>query len=142
MMVKKIFQRKSRRNSIHTQSSIEPELSSNFRGQPLVDVTLCIGCGTCARECPSKSITLVEFEGKKHPMFHLDSCLFCYQCAESCPKKAIIPSALFELATTDKTQLAVDPQICTYSIEIQLDKKSEEPSEIGTFEKRDEEGKV
>jgi formate hydrogenlyase subunit 6/NADH:ubiquinone oxidoreductase subunit I len=140
-MVKKLFQKKSLLNSIHTQSSIEAELSSNFRGQPLVDVHLCIGCGTCARECPSKSITLVEFEGKKHPMFHLDSCLFCYQCAESCPQKAIIRSGLFELSTTDKTQLAVDPQICTYSIKFRL-KKSKEPSVIGTFEKNVEEGKV
>jgi formate hydrogenlyase subunit 6/NADH:ubiquinone oxidoreductase subunit I len=142
MMVKNLFRRKSKRDSTPTQSSTESEFRSNFRGQPLVDVNLCIGCGTCAKECPSKSITLVEFEGKKHPMFHLDSCLFCYQCAESCPQKAIIPSTSFELATTDKKQLAVDPQICTFSIKLELDKKSEEFSDIGTFKKKMEEDEV
>jgi len=121
---------------LHRESSAKPVIENNFYGQPFVDVTRCVGCGTCATECPSKSITMVEFEGKKHPMFHLDNCLFCFHCAESCPNKAITSSPFFELATTDKAQLAIDPQICTYSIEIQLEKKSQISSVTGTYKKK------
>jgi formate hydrogenlyase subunit 6/NADH:ubiquinone oxidoreductase subunit I len=145
MMVKNsrtyaMFRRAFHRDSSPKQPSMKPQLSSSFLGQPVVDVNLCVGCGKCSRDCPSKAITMTEGEGKKHPLFHLDRCLFCYFCAETCPKKAIMPTALFELATTDKSSLLVDPQICTYSIEIQLDQKPQTQSDFGTYKKNTDEG--
>ncbi len=88
-------------------------LSNNFRGQPIFDVNLCIGCGICSKECPSRAITMIEVEGKKNPEFSLDKCLFCYQCSDSCPKKAIKNTLHYELATTEKSSLTIRPQVCT-----------------------------
>ena len=90
---------------------VEPKLPEISRGRPVFDVTLCIGCGLCSRECPSKAIEMVECGGKKRPQFSLDKCIFCYQCAETCKRQAIKNSTFFEMATTDKSTLVIKPQL-------------------------------
>jgi NADH-quinone oxidoreductase subunit I len=90
----------------------KPELSDNFRGQPVFDFDSCIGCGLCSRDCPTKAIEMVPIDGKKRfPQINLSKCVFCYQCAETCPKKAIKNSLVYELATTDKSTLIKKPQL-------------------------------
>ena len=89
---------------------VKPQLSDNFRGQPVFDFDLCIGCGLCSKDCPGKAIEMVIVNGKKHPQINLSKCVFCYQCAETCPKKAIKNSCVYELATTDKSSLIKPPQ--------------------------------
>ncbi len=84
--------------------------AEGFRGRQVYDIDLCIGCGLCSRDCPAKAIEMVEVEGKKRPMFYLDRCVFCYQCAESCARNAIKSSDFFELATTDRSSLAIRPK--------------------------------
>lgn len=84
--------------------------AEGFRGKQVYDISLCISCGLCSRDCPAKAIEMVEVDGKRRPMFMLDRCIFCYQCAESCPRNAITSSAFFELASTNKSDLVVKPQ--------------------------------
>jgi formate hydrogenlyase subunit 6/NADH:ubiquinone oxidoreductase subunit I len=96
---------------------VKPLLSENFRGQPDFDIRLCIGCGLCCKECPSRAIEMVNIDGKNHPQFRLDKCIFCYQCADTCPKKAITNSTFYELATTDKSSLVMKPQPVLQKIE-------------------------
>jgi formate hydrogenlyase subunit 6/NADH:ubiquinone oxidoreductase subunit I len=84
--------------------------AEGFRGQQVFDITLCVACGLCSRDCPAKAIEMVDVEGKKRPMFFLDRCIFCYQCAESCPRNAIKATVFFELATTDKASLIMIPK--------------------------------
>jgi formate hydrogenlyase subunit 6/NADH:ubiquinone oxidoreductase subunit I len=84
--------------------------AEGFRGKQVFDVSLCVSCGLCSRDCPAKAIEMIEFEGKKRPNFYLDRCIFCYQCAESCPRNAIRATDIFELATTDKSSLVIKPQ--------------------------------
>jgi len=83
--------------------------AEGFRGKQVFDITLCVSCGLCSRDCPAKAIEMVEVEGKKRPMFYLDRCIFCYQCAESCPRNAIKATDIFELATTDRGSLCMKP---------------------------------
>jgi formate hydrogenlyase subunit 6/NADH:ubiquinone oxidoreductase subunit I len=88
----------------------KPQLPEKYRGKPSFDYNKCIGCGLCARDCPSKAIEMVKVDNKqRRPQVSLSKCVFCYQCAETCPKKAIDYSCTYELATTDKSSLVVKP---------------------------------
>ena len=89
---------------------VKAKVAEGFRGKQVYDIGLCISCGLCSRDCPAKAIEMVEIEGKKRPLFHLDLCVFCYQCAESCPRNAIKSSEFFELASTNKSDLVIQPQ--------------------------------
>ncbi len=84
--------------------------AEGFRGKQVYDISLCISCGLCSRDCPARAIEMVEVDGKRRPMFLLDRCIFCYQCAESCPRNAITSSDIFELASTNKSDLVLKPQ--------------------------------
>jgi formate hydrogenlyase subunit 6/NADH:ubiquinone oxidoreductase subunit I len=90
---------------------IEPQLPENSRGRPVFDVTLCVGCGLCSKDCTAKAIEMIEFNGKKRPQFRLDKCVFCYQCAETCRKGSIDSSTFFAMATSDKSTLKIKPQL-------------------------------
>jgi len=89
---------------------VKPTLPEDYRGLQVFDVNLCISCGLCSRDCPSKAIDMVDVGGKRRPQFKLDQCIFCYQCAESCPRNAIKSSVFYELATTDRASLVLKPQ--------------------------------
>jgi NAD(P)H-quinone oxidoreductase subunit I/formate hydrogenlyase subunit 6 len=89
---------------------VKAEVPEGFRGKQVFDIGLCISCGLCSRDCPAKAIEMIDVDGKRRPLFHLDLCIFCYQCAESCPRNAIKSSLIFELASTDKSDLVVKPQ--------------------------------
>ena len=45
----------------------------------------CIGCGTCAGECPVEAIS----EGAEHYEINADLCVGCGTCAGVCPMEAI-----------------------------------------------------
>ncbi len=64
----------------------------------------------CARDYPAKAIEMVEVNGKLKPLFHLGRGIFCYQCAGSCLRNAIKSSEIFELASTNKSDLVVKPK--------------------------------
>ncbi|MGB9958914.1 MAG: 4Fe-4S binding protein [Candidatus Bathyarchaeales archaeon] len=108
-MLKEVVAHILKRPATRKYPEVKPEIPDGFRGRQIFDVNLCISCGLCARDCPSKAIEMVEVDGKKRPLFHLDCCIFCYQCAESCPRNAIKSSKIFELASTDKSELTVKP---------------------------------
>jgi len=83
------------------------ETKDGFRGQPEVDGTRCLGCGTCAGVCPPRSITLVDDGASR--VFKLDysRCTYCARCADVCPEGAIRLNNRFELATGKKEDLSV-----------------------------------
>ena len=109
-MLKKVVSQFFTNSSTDRYPQIKPQLSENFRGQHKFDFSLCVGCGLCSKDCPTRSIEMVSIEGKKRPQFRLDKCIFCYQCAETCRKKAIKNSTAYELATADKSTLIIKPK--------------------------------
>jgi formate hydrogenlyase subunit 6/NADH:ubiquinone oxidoreductase subunit I len=109
-MLKEVIYQIFRAPATRKYPEIKPDVHQGFRGRQIFNLGLCISCGLCAKDCPAKAIEMVDVEGKKRPLFHLDRCVFCYQCAESCPRSAIEPSIVFELASSDKSALVVEPQ--------------------------------
>jgi len=112
-MIKEVFSHLFIKPATGKYPFVKVEVPDGFRGKQVFDISLCISCGLCSRDCPAKAIEMVEVAGKRRPLFHLDLCIFCYQCAEGCPRNAIKSSGIFELATTNKSDLVLRPEpIC------------------------------
>lgn len=45
----------------------------------------CIGCGSCARNCPMQAIAIKD----KKASINIQQCIICGKCQQTCPKKAI-----------------------------------------------------
>jgi formate hydrogenlyase subunit 6/NADH:ubiquinone oxidoreductase subunit I len=82
-------------------------IPEGLRGKISFNRELCIGCGLCARFCPSGAAELIEDDKGKRPIFHIDRCLFCAQCEEVCPRKAITLTREFEVAGFNRSDLIV-----------------------------------
>jgi formate hydrogenlyase subunit 6/NADH:ubiquinone oxidoreductase subunit I len=109
-MVKEVLSQLFKKPATSKYPFKKAQVPEDFRGRQVFDITLCISCGLCSRDCPAQAIEMVEVDGKRRPLFHLDLCVFCYQCAESCPRNAIKSTTFFELASTDKSDLVLKPE--------------------------------
>lgn len=90
--------------------AVEAKAPPGFRGSPYLESPQnCIGCGLCARDCPSSAVEMVLVGGKKKPAFRLDMCTFCGQCKDSCPKKVIRLIEKPEPAVLKKNELRREP---------------------------------
>lgn len=50
--------------------------------------TSCVGCGACAKRCPTKAIEMiVDEKGFYYPKCNKTSCIHCGQCERVCPTK-------------------------------------------------------
>lgn len=94
---------------LYPYEKLEP--FKDIRSKIKFDTEKCIGCGMCARDCPSGACVMVEYTGplnrKKTPEFDLDRCTFCGQCEESCPKDAIKLTADYEMAHFKRGELII-----------------------------------
>ena len=71
-----------------------------LKSRPAVNITLCIGCGDCKTDCPTKALGLFPFipkvelrpkTGEPRPRAEINysKCTRCYRCRELCTRKAI-----------------------------------------------------
>lgn len=49
-----------------------------------IDGSKCTGCGTCAKICPMKNMSLADGKAQAN-----GRCTLCYRCAGSCPRRAV-----------------------------------------------------
>ena len=64
-----------------------------------IDSSKCVGCGLCAKNCPTKNINIVK--GKAVAS---SQCTMCYRCIDHCPKQAmtLLGKILHEQPTFEK----------------------------------------
>jgi len=104
------------------------EISPIFRGLHMLCLDekgreKCIACGTCAKTCPAKCITIKKGKRKEGEedkyaskmycaSFDIDllHCIFCGFCQEACPKEAIVLGREFELAQYTREECHLDKQ--------------------------------
>lgn len=71
-----------------------------FRGKIEYRCDGCIGCGLCAKVCPSHAIEIMA-ETKRIRIW-IGQCIFCSQCTDMCPKGVLQMTDEFLLATEDR----------------------------------------
>ncbi len=90
------------------------DMPENYRGKLSVDVSKCVGCKLCMRDCPAGAINIKKVADKKFEIeINFSRCIYCGQCAESCNKKVIVLTKNVELAQLDVDKLTevFSPQI-------------------------------
>lgn len=62
-----------------------------LRPRPVINASVCIGCGKCAESCPVHTITMKRRKknAKRLAHIHRHACLRCFCCQEMCPAHAI-----------------------------------------------------
>jgi uncharacterized Fe-S center protein len=63
------------------------KMEMHYSGKPHVEQELCVGCGTCRKNCAQNAITI---ENKKASIDH-DKCVGCGRCIGACPRDAVVP---------------------------------------------------
>lgn len=96
-----------------------PELpvpvAERYRGFHRFDLTTCIACDRCARDCPVECIYIGKerVEGRKGfrvSSFVIDytKCMFCAMCTENCPVDCIFMGATHDLSSYTRDGCLVD----------------------------------
>ena len=91
---------------------VQTQVPDRFRGILSFDVKKCLGCGSCAKVCPTGVIKMVPSDKtrlKKAPFFELSRCVFCGSCVDICPTKAIQFTTNYHTAIVDKAKFIIDP---------------------------------
>jgi uncharacterized protein (DUF362 family)/Pyruvate/2-oxoacid:ferredoxin oxidoreductase delta subunit len=60
-------------------------LEKFLRPKPVFKADKCVGCRTCAENCPPEAITMVD----NFPEVDLEECIRCFCCQELCPYDAV-----------------------------------------------------
>ena len=83
-------------------------MAEHYRGKLSFDVSKCIGCKLCMKDCPSNAIAINKVGEKQfEAVIDLGRCIYCAQCVDSCPKKALAASTEVELAQLGGTKLTM-----------------------------------
>ena len=107
------------RRGTFTEQYEYPELPARiyprFRGFHRYDLTTCIACERCARDCPVDCIDIGKqrVEGRKGfqvTSFTIDygKCMFCGICTESCPSDCIFMGSSYDLSCYSREGSIVD----------------------------------
>ena len=58
--------------------------TTGYTNKLKIDVNKCVGCGICAKGCPTQNIKIIDGKAQAG-----SQCTMCYRCLSYCPKQAI-----------------------------------------------------
>ncbi len=112
MVVKEILKLSLRHGVVTLKYPRTPiEVDELYRGKPVIDPQLCVGCGACATACPPQAISVEDEGGEKVWRLFCGRCIFCARCQEVCPVGAITLSREFELASRSRNDLVSEVRL-------------------------------
>lgn len=91
------------------------EVAPRYRGFHRFDLTSCIACERCARDCPVDCIYIGKERAEGRKGFRVTSfvidytkCMFCGMCTESCPADCIFMGSTHDLSSYGRDGCIVD----------------------------------
>lgn len=91
------------------------QVSPRFRGFHRYDLTACIACGRCVRDCPAGCILIGKQRATGRKGFQVTSytidygrCLVCGICTEGCPVDCIYMGSAYDLSCYSREGCIVD----------------------------------
>lgn len=116
-----------------------PELplrvAERFRGFHRYDLTTCIACERCSRDCPAGCIYIAkeripDRKGFRVTGFTIDygKCMFCGICTESCPSESIFMGSSYDLSCYSRDGCIVD--FCRLPLEVGWGQSSLNPTVV------------
>ena len=92
------------------------QLRPRFRGFHRFDLTACMACQRCSRECPVNCIRIEKQKaeggrkGFQATRFEIDygACLMCGICTENCPTGCLVMGGAYDLSTFQREGCVVD----------------------------------
>jgi NADH-quinone oxidoreductase subunit I len=91
------------------------EVAPRYRGFHRYDLTTCIACERCARDCPTNCIYIGKEKVPGRKGFRITSytidytkCMFCALCTESCPVDCIFMGSSHDLSCYSRDGCIVD----------------------------------
>lgn len=87
------------------------EISTQFRGLPLIDHQLCSNCLNCSTICPTNAIN-------SDLSIDLGKCIFCGDCEKECPDKALKFTHYHKLSSTKRDHLIITKKTTIDNYEI------------------------
>ena len=73
--------------------------TTGYKDNVKIDPSKCIGCGICAKNCPTKNIRIENGKAVASA-----KCTMCYRCVDYCPKQAItlLGKTIYEQPTYER----------------------------------------
>jgi NADH-quinone oxidoreductase subunit I len=109
------FPKRGTFTELYEYPELPVRMSSRFRGFHRYDLTTCIGCDRCAKDCPVNCIYIgkeraVGRKGFQVKSFAIDytKCMFCALCTESCPVDCIFMGSTYDLSCYSRDGCIVD----------------------------------
>jgi NADH-quinone oxidoreductase subunit I len=91
------------------------KVAPRFRGFHRYDLTTCIACERCARDCPVNCISIGKERAVGRKGFQVKSyvidygkCLFCGICTENCPVDCVLMGSSYDLSCYSRDGCVVD----------------------------------
>ncbi len=76
----------------------------------------CVGCGLCARICPTNAISMITMDDPdkdRAPVVYdlnVGRCCYCGYCVEACPVLALTMTDIFELSVRTRSEMIADKE--------------------------------
>ncbi len=99
----------------HEYPELPLRVADRYRGFHRFDLTTCIACERCARDCPVDCIYIGKERAEGRKGFRVTSfvidytkCMFCAMCTENCPVDCIFMGSTYDLSTYSRDGCLVD----------------------------------
>ena len=88
------------------------------RGELILNLPECIGCGICVETCPNNALKMVDYDSenpknkkKRAPHLDLGMCSFCGLCVEQCPYDVLHHGTTYDKAYLTMADMHRTPHI-------------------------------